>query len=68
MCVETLNRQTISNQMKRKAVDDINEKSCKIIHSHLTQDINTLTTYDLTLIRKNIHHARSYISQSYLWT
>jgi hypothetical protein len=39
MCVETLNRQTVSNQVKRKAVDDINEKSCKIIHSHLTQDV-----------------------------
>lgn len=59
--VETINRQTVSNQVKRKAVDDINEKPSKIIHSHLTQDVNTLTTYDLTLIRKNIHHARSSI-------
>ncbi|KAE9522680.1 hypothetical protein AGLY_016902 [Aphis glycines] len=58
---ETLNRQTVSNQVKRKAIDDINEKPSKIIHSHLTQDVETLTTYDLTLIRKNIHHARSSI-------
>lgn len=58
---ETLKRQTVSNQVKRKAVDDINEKPSKIIHSHLTQDVDTLTTYDLTLIRKNIHHARSSI-------
>jgi len=47
--------------VKRKAVDDINEKPSKIIHSHLTQDVDTLTTYDLTLIRKNIPHARSSI-------
>jgi hypothetical protein len=42
--------------VKRKVVDDINEKPSKIIHSLLTQDVDTLTTYDL-----NIHHARSSI-------
>jgi len=54
--------------VKRKAIDDINEKPSKIIHSHLTQDVDILTTYDLTLIRKNIHRARSSIMPSYLWT
>jgi len=47
--------------VKRKAVDDINEKPSKIIHSHMTQDVDTLTAYNCTLVRKNIHHAQSSI-------
>lgn len=52
--------------MKRKAIDDISEKPRKIIHSHLTQNVDTLTTYYLTLIRKYIHHARSSIMSNLL--
>jgi len=53
---EILNRQILSNKLKRKAVDDISEKPSKIINSELLKnDIDTLTTYDLQLIRKYIY-------------
>jgi len=52
----------VSNKLKRKTVDDICEKPSKIIYSELLKhDIDTLTTYDLQLIRKNMHYARSSI-------
>ncbi|KAF0762908.1 MULE domain-containing protein, partial [Aphis craccivora] len=57
--VEVLNRQQLSNNLKRKAVEEIYAKTSKLIHGALSKDIPTLTTYDLTLIRNNIHHARS---------
>jgi hypothetical protein len=50
----------LNNKLKRKAVDDISKKPSKIINSELLKhDIDTLTTYDLQLTRKNIHYARS---------
>ncbi|CAI6369788.1 unnamed protein product [Macrosiphum euphorbiae] len=59
---EILNRQFVSNKLKRKAIDDICEKPSKIINRELlTRDVDTLTTYDLQLIRKNMHYARSSI-------
>ncbi|XP_060845246.1 uncharacterized protein LOC132924821, partial [Rhopalosiphum padi] len=57
-----LTRQKVSNKLKRKALDDPYEKPCKILHKELRQgDISSLTTADTTLIRKNIHYARSSI-------
>ncbi|KAF0704478.1 FLYWCH-type domain-containing protein, partial [Aphis craccivora] len=57
--VEVFNRQQLSNNLKRKAVEELYDKPSKLIHGALSKDIPTLTTYDLTLIRNNIHHARS---------
>lgn len=57
-----INRQKISNRLKRKALDDPVERPSKIIHRDLREnDTDTLNTYDLQLIRKNIHHARTSI-------
>jgi len=57
-----LNRQKLNNKLKRKAVDDICEKPAKLIHKELSNhDINTITSNDIDLIRKNIHRARSSI-------
>ena len=50
----------MSNNLKRKAVEELYDKPSKLIHGALSKDIPTLTTYDLTLIRNNIHHARSF--------
>jgi len=55
-----INRQKISNKLKRKALDDPVERPSKIIHRELREnDTDTLNTYDLQLIRKNIHHVRT---------
>lgn len=60
--INILTRQKVSNKLKRKALDDPYEKPCKILHKELRQgDISSLTTADTTLIRKNIHYARSSI-------
>lgn len=57
--IEILNRQKLSNNLKRKAIDDLYDKPSKLIHRELSNDVSTLTSYDLTLIRKNMHHARA---------
>jgi len=57
-----LNRQILNNNLKRKAQDDICEKPSKLLHSEIkNNDIDTLTRYDCTLIKKNIHNARKNI-------
>jgi len=59
---ELLNRQIVSNKLKRKAIDNICEKPSKTINRELlSYDEVTLTTYDLQLIRKNMLYARSSI-------
>jgi len=57
--VKILNRQKLSNNLKRKAINDLYDKPSKLIHRELSNDVSTLTTYDLTLIRKNMYHARA---------
>lgn len=48
-------RQTISNELKRKALDDPYEKPCKILHRKLREgDIYSLITTDTMRIRKHI--------------
>ncbi|XP_022183154.1 piggyBac transposable element-derived protein 4-like [Myzus persicae] len=49
--VEVFNRQQLSNNLKRKAVEELYDKPSKLIHGALSNDIPTLTTYDLTLIQ-----------------
>lgn len=56
---ELLNRQKISNNLKRKAVDDPIERPAKLINIELRKEhIETLTHQDVSRIRKNIYHAR----------
>ena len=54
-----LNRKVISTACKRKAVDDISEKPAKIIRRELDNQMpKTITTTDLTYIRRNLYNAR----------
>jgi len=46
--VEKLNRQKLSNNLQRKAIDDLYDKPSKLIHKELSNDVSTLTSYDLT--------------------
>ncbi|KAL4112342.1 hypothetical protein QTP88_016151 [Uroleucon formosanum] len=58
-------RQALSNSLKRKAVEDVFAKPSKLIRRELKHgDISTLTNNDLSLIRHNIHRARSTIHPS----
>jgi len=57
---KTLNRQKISNSLKRKAVEDISSKPSKLLHSELQREnVNTLTLSDTALIKRNIRNIRS---------
>ncbi|XP_060846366.1 zinc finger MYM-type protein 1-like [Rhopalosiphum padi] len=59
---KVLNRQILSNSLKRKAIEDISCKPSKLIRSELKKgDISILTTNDLSLIRHNVHPARSFV-------
>jgi predicted house-cleaning noncanonical NTP pyrophosphatase (MazG superfamily) len=54
-----LNRNELSNSLKRKATEDLNERPTKLIHQELRKgDIETLTNCDIKRIRKNIYQAR----------
>ena len=54
-----LNRNMLSNALKRKATEDLNEKPMKILHTELRAgDVETLTLNDVNCIRKNIYNAR----------
>jgi len=56
---KSLNQQTISNGLKRKAVEDISSKPSKLLHSELLREnVNTLTLSD-TVIKRNIRNIRS---------
>lgn len=56
---KVLNRQKLSNSVKRKAQDNISTRPSKLIRSELkNSDIPSINTNDLKLIRNNIHHAR----------
>ncbi|KAL4113170.1 hypothetical protein QTP88_016843 [Uroleucon formosanum] len=54
-----LTRQKISNNFKRKVVDDMFIRPSKILHSELkNDDIEVITSGDVLLIKRNIHNAR----------
>ncbi|XP_050518650.1 uncharacterized protein LOC126892875 [Diabrotica virgifera virgifera] len=56
---DALKRQMLSNSLKRKAREDIGERSMKILQKELRNgDISTLTTKDVALVRKNMYNAR----------
>lgn len=55
----TLARQKVSNNVKRKAVEQLCERPSKILHSEISvNELSILNTRDINLIRKNIHSAR----------
>jgi len=55
-----LNRQKISNSLKRKAIEDISSKPLKLLHVEFkNKDVETITTSDVTLIKRNIRYART---------
>ncbi|KAL4130748.1 hypothetical protein QTP88_008140 [Uroleucon formosanum] len=55
-------KQILINSLKRKAIEDISCKPSKLIRSELKKgDISTLTTNDLSLIRHDVHRARSFV-------
>jgi hypothetical protein len=59
---KVMNRQILSNSLKRKAIEDISCKPSKLFRSELKKgDISNLTTNDLSLIRHNVHRARSFV-------
>lgn len=54
-----LERQIISNQVKRKAMDNLTEKPLKIISKEISNHvINNLKTDDISNIRQNLYRAR----------
>ncbi|CAH1115248.1 unnamed protein product [Psylliodes chrysocephalus] len=54
-----LNRNEVSNSLKRKASEDLSERPLKFIHRELRKgDGETLTNCDVTCIRNNIYHSR----------
>lgn len=59
---QIINRQKLNNNLKRKAADDIFTRPSKIIHSELKNaDVESLTTQDVKLIKRNLHNARASI-------
>jgi len=57
-----LNRQKMSNILKRKAIDNVCDRPCKLIQNELRKkDAETLTSYDVSRIRGNMYQARSHI-------
>lgn len=55
-----LNRQKLSNSVKRAACDNIHELPSKIVRRELASgDVDTLTMTDIRRIKSNLHHARS---------
>ncbi|XP_008181876.1 uncharacterized protein LOC103309079 [Acyrthosiphon pisum] len=56
---ELLKRQSIRNNLKRKATEDITLRPATLIHSQINRDgIDDLTTDDISCIRRGIYMAR----------
>jgi len=56
---KNLEQQIISNQVKRKAMDDLTEKPLKIISKEISNHvISNLKTDDISNIRQNLYRAR----------
>jgi hypothetical protein len=54
-----LNRQILNNSVKRKAKEDLCERTHKLIHKELrSQYLDTLTYEDTRNISRNMHKAR----------
>lgn len=58
-CEQDINRQKLSNNLKRKAVEEISVFPSKLIcREFKNSDINSLTLNDTSLIKRNIRNAR----------
>lgn len=59
--IKTLNRQIVRSSAKRKAMDNLNERPSKIIHSALKENVGCMshmTVKDVNLIRNQIYSGR----------
>lgn len=59
--IKKLNRQVISNSVKRKATEELSERPSKIIHSVLkthSEQISTVSVRDMSYIRNNLYNNR----------
>jgi len=55
-----IERQIISNNLKRKATENLCERPSKLLHSYLRENnTNAITTKDVTYIKHNIFQARA---------
>jgi len=53
-----LNRQILTNSVKRKAMEDLRQRPHKLIHKELrSQQLDTLTSKDVRNISRNMHKA-----------
>jgi hypothetical protein len=60
--VSTLNRQTLGNCLKRRAMDNICEKPMQLIDKELNKEhVDTLTVNDVHLMRENIYNGRKQV-------
>ena len=58
--VSVLRRREISNNLKRKAQENLHERPAKLLRSELVpNDLHVLTTQDVNAIRKTVYYARS---------
>lgn len=59
---QKINRQIVSNNLKRKALEQLTERPSKLLHEEIkSHNVNTstLTTTDVSYIKNNMHHART---------
>jgi hypothetical protein len=59
--IKKLNRQTITNSVKRKAIEETAERPTKIMHSVLknhSEQMSTVSVRDICYIRNNLYNSR----------
>ncbi|KAE9521590.1 hypothetical protein AGLY_018020 [Aphis glycines] len=59
---QKINRQILSNNLKRKALEQLSERPAKLFHDEMKKcNVSTLTSSDVTYIKNNMNHARNSI-------
>lgn len=61
---QKINRQIVSNNLKRKALEQLSERPSKLLYEEIKRNnvsTSTLTITDVNYIKNNIHHARTSI-------
>jgi hypothetical protein len=56
---KNLTKVTISNTLKRKAVNDISKRPLKLIREEIQSKVSDITLHNVNSIRKSIYRARS---------
>jgi hypothetical protein len=61
---ENIERQALSNGVKRKALDNLTHKPAKLLRQELRQNgfLDQIFTYDVDRARKNLWQAREFLS------